>query len=248
MSKVILRPLDRNKWMGISRYKNCYVYLSPYLTRTGSIYTGLSVENAKRLGEALNLDLSPLSNYWSTYFIKVGNKEIYIDPANPKGELDYLFLKNHKRVAQSIDKILPSHDFVLVNEDEEAQVTNKYNKIKRQAFKEFDKLSANDRRKALRLYGFNTLSSSDEVIENKLNELVEKDPQKFIELWVENKNRDTEFIIKEAIVYKIINRNKNIYKYGEDIIGHSLEDTVAFLDNPVNQDIKITILKQLNKQ
>lgn len=248
MNKVVLRQLSRNSWNGHTRYRNCYVYLTPYFTRTGGIYTGLSSEEAKRLGQVLGQDLSPLSEFWHKYFVRIGNKDLYIDPASPRGELDYLFLKSHKRVASSLDKISSSHDFVLIDENEEARTVNVYNRIKRQALKELDKLSVADRRRALRVYGFNPDTSSDEVVENRLSELVEKDPQKFFDIWVNNKVRDTEFLIKEAISQRVIERNRSLYKYGQDVIGHSLEEAIAFIDDPVNQEIKIAILKQLNKQ
>jgi len=247
MNKVVLRPLGRNSWSGVIHYRNCFTYLAPYYTRSGSIYTGLTSEDEKRLGEDLGQDLSPLSNFWVSYFIRIGSKEIFIDTTTPRGDLDYLFLKNHKRVAASVSEIKPSHDFVLVNEDADAKIMNVYNKIKREALKEFDTMSPDERRKALRIFGYNPESSSNEVIENRLSELIDKDPQKFIQMWVENKTRDTEYLIKQAIAVTVISRNKNIYKYGQDVIGHSLEDVIAFLDNPINQEIKIAILKQLNK-
>ena len=182
MEKVVLRQIGRNKWAGITKYKNCFTYLGPYFTRTGGIYTGLSSEDIKRLSELLGQDLSQTSAYWHNYFIKIGNNDVYIDPSTPKGELDYLFLKSHKRVAQSLDKISPSHDFVLIDANEEAKVISEFNKNRRQALKEFDKLSPQDKRRALRIYGYNPESSSDEVVENRLMDLIEKDPKKFFDL------------------------------------------------------------------
>jgi hypothetical protein len=248
MEKVVLRQIGRNKWAGVTKYKNCFTYLGPYFTRTGSIYTGLDPENTKRLSELLGQDLTPTSAFWHNYFIKIGNNDVYIDPSTPRGELDYLFCKNHKRVAQSIDNINPSQDFVLIDANEEAKVISEHNKTRRQALKEFDKLSPQDRRRALRLYGFNPDSSSDEIVENRLMDLIEKDPKKFFDLWVDNKQRDTEYIVKQAIALSVMSRNKNVYKYGQDVVGHTLEDAVSYLDNPLNQDIKIAILKSIGNK
>jgi hypothetical protein len=246
MEKVVLRQIGRNKWAGVTKYKNCFTYLTSYFTRTGGIYTGLTSEDEKRLSGVLGQDLSQTSAFWHNYFIKVGNNDVLIDPSTPKGELDYLFLKNHKRVAKSLDKVLPTHDFVLIDANEEAKVISDFNRNRRQAIKEFDKLSPQDKRHALRLYGFNPDTSSDEVVENRLMDLVEKDPKKFFDLWVENKQRDTEFLIKQAVSQGVLAKNKSIYRYGQDVIGHTLEDAIAYLDNPMNQDIKIAILKSLN--
>lgn len=246
MEKVVLRRISRNIWAGVNKYKNCFTYLAPYYTRAGSIYTGLSPEDKTRLEQALGQDLSPMSKFWETYFIRIGDKDVYIDPSTPRGELDYLFLKNNKRVAKSLDKILPSNDFILIDENEEAKVVNEYNRNKRQALKELDKLSPSDKRKAVRIYGINPDTSTDEMVENRLTEFIEKDPKKFFDLWVENKQRDTEFLIKQAVALGIMSKSKSIYKYGQDVIGHTLEDAINYLDNPLNQDIKIAILKNTN--
>ncbi len=255
MTKVILRPISRNRWAGISKYKGCFTYLAPYLTRSGGIYTGLTPEDKdtkEKLERALGQDLTvkwengQLKGFWANYFIKVGDKEVYIDLSEPRGELDYLFLRNHKRVAKSLDKVSPSHDFIIIDEEEEAKVVNEMNRNRRQALRELDKMSPADKRRALRIYGFNPETSNDEMVDNRLTEIIEKDPKKFFELWVDNKQRDTEFLIKQAVSLNVITKNKTIYKYGQDIIGHTLEDAIDYLDNPTNQDIKLAILKNIS--
>lgn len=250
MNKVILRAIGRNKWAGVTYYKNCATYLAPYFTRSGSIYTGISPEDDKtktRLEKALQQDLSPTSNFWQTYFIRVGTKDIYIDPSTPRGELDYLFLRNHKRVAKSLKDIKPSHDFILIDENAEAEVANVYNRSKIGALKEFDKMSMTERRKALRIYGFNPDNLSDEVVENRLIDFIEKDPERFKDIWIDNKHRDTEYLIKQSIANGTMSRNKNVYKYGQETIGHSMDEVIDFLENPIHNDIKIVLLKETQK-
>ena len=100
----------------------------------------------------------------------------------------------------------------------------------------------------LRLYGHNGDSLSNEVAENRLFDIVEGNPQSFIDRWVHNAQRDTEVLIEQAIAKNIISRNKNVYKYGTDVVGHSLLDTASFLDDPKNQDVKIVILKQIESE
>ena len=36
--------------------------------------------------------------------------------------------------------------------------------------------------------------------------------------------------------------------YGSDVIGHSLPETATFLETPKNQDVKITIMKQIDSK
>jgi hypothetical protein len=253
--EVILRPLRRNDWAGVFKFKNCSDSLGTYYTRSGQIYTGLteedgvSQETIDKLSKKLDVPLTPSSEFWNTFYIKIGNKDIIIDTTlGPMDELKYLFLRNHKRVANGYGDLKPTANYVLINKESDAKEANKYNQIKRKAIKEFDKLSANDQRKALRLYGHRSDALSPELVENKLFELIEKDPQKFLDKWVDNKRRETEFIIQEAVSKNVIKRNKSEYKYGQDTIGISIDDAINYLDSPEHRDLKQVIINEVNSK
>ena len=242
--QVILRPIGWNKWSGILKYKNCFDDLGPYLTRSGAMYTGLSLEDEKRLGSLLGQDLSRSATnpYWINFRIRTSVNDIIFDTDDPLDELKYLFCKSHKRVKNSLLEQKATADFVLINRDEEAKVENSFNRTKRDAVREFDKLTPTEIRKALRLFGYNADSMSSEVAENRLYTFVEANPQKFLDKWVNNKSREIEALIEIAISKNVIRRNKNIYKYGSEIIGQSLEDTINYLMTPNNQDIRLAIV------
>lgn len=243
--KVVVKALNKNPWSGVIQYKNCNTTLAPYLTRSGRNYTGLTEEEAKRLGEKLGLDLGPSSHFWDTFHIKMSDKDLILDLNDPYDELRYLFLKNNKRVANGLADKKATANYVIINEVEEAKELNKFNKQKRRAFKEFDKLSFADMRKCLRLYGHNSESLDNELVEQKLSEIVENDPTKFLLMWVENDSRETEFLVSEAISKNVIRKNKNIYNYGTETIGMNLEEAVAFLDAPANQDIRLAVMNEI---
>ena len=248
--RVILRPTRVNAWSGLGtkKYRNCWEDIGPYFTRSGVRYTGLTRTEAQELGNILNLDLSPNSTFWDSFFIRTVGKDLYLNVEDPFDKLKYLFLKNHKKVKRSLTENKATADFVLINKDEEARRENVFNRIKRDAIKAFDKLSSEDIRKALRLYGHNADRMSAEVAENKLFEIIEGSPQSFMDRWINNTNRELEVLIERAISKNIIRKNKNIYRYGTEVIGHSMGDTVSFLNDPKNQDIKITIMKSLESK
>ena len=246
--RVILRPISPRSWSGLKKggkYRNCYEDIGPYWTRSGRRYTGLTGADEKRLGERLGLDLTAGSEFWKNFGIRTFGKDLYLETEDAMDELRWLFLKGHKRVKESLSEQKATANFVLLNKDEEAKKSNLYNKIRREAMKEFDKLTPDDMRKCLRLYGHNGDHMSNEVAENRLFDIVEGNPQAFLDRWVNNERRETEVLIERAISKNIIRRNKNVYRYGTETIGHSLLDTAAFLDDPKNQDIKITLLKQI---
>ena len=244
--EVILRPLKKDNWAGVNKYKGCTDSIGTYFTRSGRVYTGLTEEDAERLGKKLGYLLTPASEFWNNFYIKVGNKDIYLDTKDPMDELRYLFLKSHMRVADGFSDVKPTAHYVLINKEHEAEQVNKFNQIKRKAIKEFDKLSTVDQKKTLRLYGHRSDNLSADLVEQKLFDIVEKDPEKFLELWVNNKRRETQFLIQEAVGKDVIRRNKSEYKYGTDTIGFNLDDAIDYLDSPEHRDLKTIIINAVN--
>jgi hypothetical protein len=247
--EVILRPLKRNAWAGVKNYKNCFDNIGTYFTRSNQFYTGLTKEDAERLEIALQKEprsLVPSSEFWNTFYVKMGNKDLILNTEFPMDELKYLFLLGHKRVANGYSDNKPTADYVLINKESEAQQSNKFNQLKRKANKEFDKLSTADMKKALRLFGHRSDNLSAELVEAKLFELVDKEPIKFLDKWVENKKRETEYLIQEAVAKNVIRKNRSEYTYGMDNIGHTLEDTISYLDSPEHRDLKAIIINEVN--
>ena len=128
-----------------------------------------------------------------------------------------------------------------MNPEEESKKTNLFNKVKRQASMEFDKMTPQEMRKALRIYGKAAENLSPDVVENRLYEIVESDPQGFLDKWVNNQTRDTQYMIERAISLNILRKNKRMFTYGTDTVGYGLEEAIAFLDDPKNQDIRFAI-------
>jgi hypothetical protein len=249
--EVLIKHKRKDSWSGVTKYKNCFDYIGPFLTRSGNSHTGLTDEDATRLEKLLGYSpgqLAPWSEFWKTFAVKITNNELILDTNRALDELQYLFLKNHKLVANGLSDMKPGTAYVLINKDSEAQEANKIAKRKRDAIKEFDKLSLEEMRKALRLYGHKADSMSAELVENKLFELVEKDPESFFTKWVNNTTKDTEFIIQASIAKNIMRKSRNVYYYGTDIIGSSLDDTIAYLNNKNNQDIKMAIMAELESK
>lgn len=249
--EVVLRKKTRDPWAKVIKYKNCFDYIAPYWTRSGNVYTGLSKEDESRLEKKLGFDegkLASSSPYWINFCIKVGDQEKMFDTSSAWDELQYLFLKSHKRVATSLADIKPATDYVLINKEAEAEESNRLNRRKRDAIKEFDKLSLEAMRKCLRLFGYKADTMSAEFVESKLYSLVEKEPEKFFSKWVNNKAKDTEYVIAQAIAKNIMRKSRNIYYYGTDIVGNSLADAVAYVNDPKNQDLKLSIMDEINSK
>lgn len=249
--EVIVRIMKVNPWTGLTKWPTTFDYIGPYYTRNGSLYTGLSTSDARRLEQALNKEqgeLSPNSDFWVTFAVKIGKRDLILDTENPLDELQYLFLKGHKRVADGLSNMSPAKDYVIINKDAEAEQTNRVNKAKREAYREFDKMSIEDMRKCLRLYGMKSDTMSNELVEAKLAEQVETAPDKFMTKWVQNPNKEINFVIEEAISKNIIRKNRTQYFFGTDLIGNGIEDVIAYLQDKKNQDIKLAILNEIKSK
>lgn len=249
--EVIVRIIKTNPWTGITKWSTCYDYISSYWTRSGNLYTGLNAEDEARLEKEIGYaegQLSPGSKFWDTFAIKIGRKDLILDTDRPEDELKYLFLKKHKRVANGLNNVTSSTDYVIINKDSEAKEVNKINKIKREAYREMDKMSIEDMRKCLRLYGIKSDTLSNEMVEAKLSEQIEAAPDKFIMKWVENPNKEITFVIEEAIAKNIIRKNRTQYFFGTDLIGNGIDDVIAYLNDKKNQDIKLAIMGEIKSK
>lgn len=248
---VELRIKKKNPWAGLLKYSRCFDYIAPYFTRSGSIYTGLTPEDEQYFEKALGYNeghLSRTSEFWTTFCVKIGAKPLLLDDSIPRQQMIIKFLTGHKRVATSLDKLDAGRDYLLINRQAEAIEQNRVNKLRRDAIREFDKLSLDQMRKCLRLFGVKSDDLSNELVESTLFTMVDKNPKKFFEKWIDNKTKDTEFIIEEAVSKGVIRKDKTNYFYGSDMFATSLQEAVAYLDNKKNQDLKLAIINETNNK
>ena len=138
----------------------------------------------------------------------MGAKDLILDTSDTYDELRYIFLKSHRRVANGLADRKATANYVIVNEEIEAKEINKISQLKRKAFREFDKMSVGDMRKCLRVLGHSAEDINAEIVEKRLNDYVESDPISFMDKWVNNKNKETEFLIQEAVSKNVIRKKQ----------------------------------------
>ena len=246
-----LKIKKKNPWAGLLKYKHCFDYIAPYFTRSGSIYTGLTPEDERHFEKALGYPeghLSKTSEFWTTFCVKVGTRGLVLDDQFPLQALQIKFLSGHKRVATSLDKLSAGKDYLLINREAEAIQKNKQNSLRRDAIKAFDTLSLDDMRKCLRLFGIRSDNMSNELVESQMFDIVDKQPKRFLDKWVNNKKKDTEFILEEAIAKGVIRKDRTQYFYGTEMFADSLQDAIAYLDAKKNQDLKLSIINEVKSK
>ena len=248
---VELKIKKKNPWAGLLKYKGCNDYIAPYWTRSGMRYTGLTPEDEEYFEKALGYEkgtLSRTSDFWINFCVKIGTRTLILDDSIPRQAMIIKFLSGYKRVATSLDKFTAGKDYLLINRQAEAIEANKINKQRRDAIVEFGKLSLDQMRKCLRLFGINGERMSNELIESTLFNLIDKQPKKFFDLWVNNKSKETQFILEQAVAKGVIRKEKTQYYYGTDMIADSLNEAIAYLDSKKNQDLRLAIINETNNK
>ena len=244
---VELKIKKKNPRIGLVKYKNCFDYIAPYFTRSGSIYTGLTPEDEKYFEKALGYEeghLSKTSDFWTNFCVKIGARTLLLDDSIPRQAMIIKFLSGHKRVATSLDKLDAGKDYLLINREAEAIEQNKQNRVRRDAIRELDNMSLEQMRKCLRILGIGADRMSNELVESTLFDMVDKNPKRFIDKWVDNKKKETEFLLEDAISKGVIRKDKTHYFYGSDMFADTLEDAIAYLDDKKNQDLKLSIINE----
>lgn len=249
---VRVKPIRKNKaWNGFSGviYKGCTNKLVASMNQYGDIVTGLTEEDAERLGAILNKDLSPTSSFWHDYTVILNDKELVLNTDHPQDELKYKLLMSHQLVAKSVNDTNAKAIYMIHDDNAEAVKINAKADVKIKASVLYSGLSLNQKKDILRLYpGFiKTDSVSEDIINARLYEQMDRDPAKFVAL-VEDKKRDMKLLIKDLVTAKILRKNKNAYYYGDDILGHDEESTITHLDDPLNQGLKVSLMKELKQK
>ena len=248
---VELKIKKKNPWAGLIKYKSCQDYIAPYFTRSGSIYTGLTPEDERYFEKALGYEegkLAKTSDFWTTFAVRIGARSKFLDDSNPLQAMMIKFLSGHKRVATSLDKLDAGKDYLLINREAEAIEANKINKVRRDALREFDKLSIDQMRKCLRIMGASPTNMSNELVESTLFSMVDKNPKNFFAKWVDNKSKETEFLLEDAIAKGVIRKDKTQYYYGSEMFATSLAEAINYLDAKKNQDLKLSIMNQVENK
>lgn len=251
MSKVILKPISERKgWAGVVQFDRTQTSIAPYLNASGSgVVTGLSKVDQERLEEALKLkkgDLLPNGEFWIEYRIVMTDRAIEIDTDSPKGELDVLFLKAHKKVANSVNDMenWPEADYVIYDLEEDAKKENIKTKVIKNAYMKFGKMTSTEMKDVLKLLGKRVDDVPNEFLENELSRVIQERPEDFLAV-VEDKHIKTRILIEDLVRIKALKKAGSHYIFGDEPIGHDLESTIIYLEDPKNQNVKGTLVNKL---
>lgn len=247
---VVIKPIKKARWAPMARYMKCRDTIAPYLSPKGGVETGLTKDEEAYFEKALGMpagSLSRTSKFWQDYKIDMTDQSKLLYTDTPEGELAYKFILSHKRVANSVAERTdwPYAEYVIEDVEEEAKQENAKSRRKIEALKRFDKLSLEEMRMILKVIGrFTPEKTSNQVVEKAVRELAENDHNRFLDI-LDDKHFTTKALIEDLIRIKALRRNANIIMFGDTPIGHDMESTVIFLEDPMNQAVRLQLERQL---
>ena len=247
--KIQVKLIKKTSWSGFNLLPKCKDTVVARQDRSGYI-TGLTKEEEEKLETDLFLTkgtLSRFSEYWLDYAVFLTEKGLQLDTENPKDLIDYKLLLMSEKVANSVNELtdFPKARFVIYDMLEDAKKENEFNKIKKKAFGEFNKLSVPDMKKLLKLFGINSDNGTDEIVENTLMEIVETRPSEFLKM-SNIEDFSIRLLIEELLQNNILRKVGPRYEYGQDTIGHTIDKAIEYLKDPLNQELVIVLKENLD--
>lgn len=256
--KVKIINLGKNKFSKLTSYDRTFKVLTVQMDRSGLYKTGLTKEEEsyfeKKLGKKEGeLSRKPAdddkgSNFWARLTIKFAptrNNELNLE--DPIQYLKYKALLASDKVCNSpLEKSKwPNAEWMIVDEELDAEVEAVEIDKEVEAIEVFNDLSEEDKKGLLKIFGKRNLDKvKPELIKSSLYKELKKDPVKFVK-FAKDKSLKTRVFVEDLLEKKIIVKHGNYFKNGDDPIGNSTEEVIAFFDDPRNQSIKIALKGKL---
>ena len=241
-------------------------------TRLSSVYVnrqplkGFSPEEEKKYMQGI-LDVSPehvdwpkhSKNFWADLSIPVGFTGVELeigkdDDGTPLSIMDYIkynFAIKHPYVALTKTEMNTdiTKKFYIQDLTREDKVKNNAIKLKKDADKEFIKVSSNikNMKRILRLMSnTNPDRMTEDQIENSLYELKNSDPKKFVRI-ATDKNLELRSEIEEMVSAGVLRKIGNQVIFIDEVIGDTTENAIVYLKDKKNSG-KLTILRAKLKE
>lgn len=200
---VHFKVIHSDALIRLKKYDEAYTSIGPSIDKHGLPVTGLTedytpprvagqiqktIPGTRRLVEKeLDLEegtLKQKSSFWDSYNVRVSSTPISLELLNPSDLLQYLFLLAQSNVADGYGEI-DKHsqmEFVLFSEEDEAATKVEGRKALKTAYALSEKLDAETKIHILAVHGILVDASSINTIENKIDEIIERNPTEFLSL------------------------------------------------------------------
>lgn len=268
--RVIVRHI--NKPTGIVRdprhilyggiAETTYRYYTVPRLSTGNFVNVLTNSEKEFLEEAMGLEYNALSiykkkdNYWSNNFVRVGKQDTYLDLSSPEDYIKYkILLANKDKVAPNLhtleDRPKATYEFVIVRENDEANLNTTKMSATMQAYKDYGKIEMeyDKLRFIIETINGTPMSSNTKLVflQDKIGKIIQSDPKLFVRT-VEDPLLDTKVLLKQAVEAGVVSKRGNQYYLrdgGKPLCSDDQEPTLniaaSYLNLPKNQSLLLSI-------
>ena len=255
------RPNSTN--LPIEVYNEAKRKLGSVFTAGGDIIRGLTFAEQKQYLPEI-LGVSPADPEFSrrcreyylnlTVDVPMGGLDLEIgldEDGHPLNVLDYIkykFACAHPFVVQDESEITGSKrvQYYIRDTRKELAEASANLVIRKDAYKEFIKLSDNENRMnmVLHVYGANPKTMTKDEKELTLEELQEDNPIYFLDI-CKDKNLELTALINEALSAEALRRVGNSILDGDITLGNSMEEAVLFLKDKANSNVLTAVKAKL---
>lgn len=92
--------------------------------------------------------------------------------------------------------------------------------------------------------GMNILNMTNIQKEMELEKIKNKDPEGFKTL-LDDKRLETKALVRKAITYRLMENDNGVHIYNGNVIGNTLENAIAWIDDPNNSTSKIALVEKI---
>lgn len=258
--KVEVRPIERVQWHG-KKGKDSFTAPKKieafYDANTGKYATGMTVEEQKKYGEMLGVDLSdtfhpdkPHPFYSTQGVIKLPNNTEIFDTSKTLDLIKVKIMKANPLVANSLKDIQLYPEATHVIYDEQEEVAEKSTKIQRRnkAIIFASQMSKEDKINLVMVAANKAVrNQSDEYIDVEVDKIIENDLTAFVKYAkMEKAEASVRAKITECLQKNILTKEGVSIFFVGDKIALDFEGAVEYFMNPQNQQMKATIFEKLS--
>ena len=236
------------------KYDGCVDKFSPSISKvSGILRTGLTKEEEKQFEERLQLPdghLASNGEYWNNFYIIIPEKGLILNDENPMHALYIKIFKADPHVALNSDELVTKQgaEYLMTSEEAVAKEKNNKRDSKVKAFAYFAKMSNVDMVDTLYLMGKVADDTDPEIVMNTLGEIIETKPSEFLSIVNDELFSEKVFLLKciKAGIVKKQTSSKGLNQpltYDDINLGKGLDEAVAFIKLPENQNIYIALKK-----
>ena len=236
-------------------------------TSTGSFASILTHKEQDFFEELFGLEDNAMSvhkqgddNFWvntnsaGISSVRLTKEDNFLDLSNPEQYIKYKILLAYPNVVASSlqaleDSPMPSYQFVLINEGDEAKKANKSMSAIMEAYKEFGKIEddADTLRVVIQTLSGKPVSKDVEFLKAECNKYIQANSKLFLSI-VKDELLPTKVLIRKAMDKALIsNRGGMLYLKSdgtplcEDNEEPTMNVAAKFLNKPIHQEIKFAL-------